>query len=120
MALVAQRSATAGTEGRQNLWLFSVSPRAWHQCAVTMECWASTEGLELHRCPSVLLWSPQLPILLDCNLPKPSTRPFLNSPSKVMLSCRMKTPTPLNLPWANSPSYLQKHKEAVFFFFCLF
>lgn len=38
--------------------------------------------------------------------PKPYTRPPLNSPSKVMLSQRVKTPTPLNLPCMNSPSYL--------------
>lgn len=80
----------------------------------TLYCWVSTEGLKLQRCPATHLHSPWSPVLLVGNLPKPSTLPFLNSPSKVMLSCRMKTPTPLNLPWANSPSYLGKREMSAF------
>ena len=118
VALVAGRSAcyieAEGEKSLQPLGTLLVSPMTRHRRPVTMHCWASPGGLKLQRCPSTHLCSPQSPVLLGRNLPKPSTLPFLNSPSKVMLSCRMKTPTPLNLPWANSPSYLQKHEMSAF------
>lgn len=42
----------------------------------------------------------------NIDVPYPSTRPSLNSPSNFMPSYRLKTPVPWNFPWANSPSYL--------------
>lgn len=42
----------------------------------------------------------------ETNLPYPSTRPSLNSPSNFIPSYRWKTPVPWNFPCENSPSYL--------------
>lgn len=48
----------------------------------------------------------------ETDLPYPSTRPSLNSPSNFMPSYRLKTPVPWNFPCENSPSYLMRWEES--------